>query len=206
MIETALFDIGNVLLRWAPSEVIANHGFDVARTLPMTFGGPTWLALDRGDLTESEAVTIFARDVGCTTEAMTHLVEAAKEAMAPLEEGLALLDSFKREGRRLIALSNMSRETFAFIREKFAFFDVFDAFVVSGHIQLMKPEPEIYRYAIETHRLDPSRTLFVDDHPPNIAAAIACGLRGVVWDGSERAKEEVAILRASALSLSFSGR
>lgn len=42
-----------------------------------------------------------------------------------------------------------------------------------------KPEPEIFEQVLEENGLNPNETLFLDDHPDNIAAASAVGIQSV---------------------------
>lgn len=58
----------------------------------------------------------------------------------------------------------------------------------------MKPDPRIYRLAIERCRLEPARTAFVDDLPANVAAARAEGLHGVRFTTPERLRSDLAAL------------
>lgn len=189
-VRTFMFDLGNVLFRWAPLAVIEAHGFDGPKTLAATFSSPLWFSLDRGDLTEAEALPRFATEVGCSVAAMSALIHAARASMAPIESGVKLLEELAEDGRDLVALSNMSHETFAELRSKHAFLERFRGILISAEVRLLKPEPAIYAHAIEAFGLDPASTVFIDDHPPNVDAARAMGMGGVVWDGSSSAVEE----------------
>ena len=52
-------------------------------------------------------------------------------------------------------------------------------------MRLAKPDPEIYRLAIARNRLQPDRTLFIDDSLRNIEAAREVGLHAVHFQGAE---------------------
>ena len=55
-----------------------------------------------------------------------------------------------------------------------AFQPIFDRFrdiIVSGTEKLMKPDPAIYRLAIERFGIDPAGALFIDDVAANVAGA-----------------------------------
>lgn len=53
----------------------------------------------------------------------------------------------------------------------------FDKVYYSHELKLRKPEPDIYRYVIDDHKLNVGATLFVDDRLENIEAAAAAGLQ-----------------------------
>ena len=53
------------------------------------------------------------------------------------------------------------------------------AWSVSGTEGVAKPDPAIFVLACERFGLDPQRTVFVDDSPPNVAAAATAGLTAI---------------------------
>jgi putative hydrolase of the HAD superfamily len=58
--------------------------------------------------------------------------------------------------------------------------DLFDAVVDSCHAGVRKPDPRIYRLALDAVDVDAEAAVFLDDHPANVAAAEALGMRGIV--------------------------
>jgi putative hydrolase of the HAD superfamily len=57
---------------------------------------------------------------------------------------------------------------------------LFDAVVISGEVGMRKPEEAIFLHAAQLLGLAPAECVFVDDIAPNVAAAIACGMTGVL--------------------------
>ena len=85
-------------------------------------------------------------------------------------------EKFVREcvkaGHKVYILSNWDAESFALIKEKYSdFFDLFSGFIVSGECGMIKPNPLIYTYLLETYSLDPADCLFFDDQTINVQAA-----------------------------------
>lgn len=84
-----------------------------------------------------------------------------------------------------------------------------DVALSTGAVGTFKPAPAAYRYAIDTLRIDPARTLFVAAHPWDLRAAAEHGFRTayVARPGAERPREddafdlEVADLTALAEAL-----
>ena len=50
-------------------------------------------------------------------------------------------------------------------------FDRFRDVVVSGAEKLVKPDPAIYRLALDRFGLEAARTVFIDDNAANVAGA-----------------------------------
>ncbi|GAA1966015.1 HAD-IA family hydrolase [Nocardioides panacihumi] len=58
--------------------------------------------------------------------------------------------------------------------------EAFDGIVISGEVGLRKPQPEIYRLALQRLGVAPEQAVFVDDAEPNLVGARAVGLRTVL--------------------------
>lgn len=80
----------------------------------------------------------------------------------------------------LYAITNFSGEFFARFREQeAALFDRFRDIVVSGDERVMKPDPAIYRLALDRFELEAARTVFVDDNAANVAGAEVAGIPAI---------------------------
>jgi putative hydrolase of the HAD superfamily len=60
---------------------------------------------------------------------------------------------------------------------------LFDAVMLSAAVGLAKPDPAIYRLAVQWLGTEPETTVFVDDYAPNVAAASEQGLHGLHFTG-----------------------
>ena len=58
--------------------------------------------------------------------------------------------------------------------------ELFDVVVDSSEVGVRKPDPAIYLLTCEQLGVTPEVSVFVDDHPGNVAAAEALGMAGVV--------------------------
>ncbi|WP_223167021.1 HAD family hydrolase [Nonomuraea sp. SYSU D8015] len=57
--------------------------------------------------------------------------------------------------------------------------DVFDAVVISGEVGMRKPEPRIFRHALDQVGLPGEECVFIDDIEANIVAARTLGMTGI---------------------------
>jgi 2-haloacid dehalogenase len=181
--NTVLFDLGGVLIDWNPRHLYRPHfGADEAaledfltRVCP-----PEWNAqLDAG---RPFADGVAERQALFPEHAeLIALWQTDWERMlgGAIPQTVALLAELRQRKRRLVALTNWSAETFPVSRARFDFLDWFEDIVVSGEVGLIKPDPRIFDLAIERNRLDPQRTLFVDDNLANVEAARDVGLHAV---------------------------
>ena len=82
----------------------------------------------------------------------------------------------RRAGMPLYALTNWNAQTWELGLAEFPFLgEVFDGIVVSGCEGVAKPDPRIFEILSSRYDLTPATTVFIDDSPKNIAAAIALG-------------------------------
>ncbi len=183
-VRNVIFDFGGVLVRWKPQEIIEGFYQDEAlraRVSEGIFRHPDWIEVDRGTLQEEAAVRRFAERTGRPREEIAALVQRVKESLTPIPESIALARDLSRRGVPLFGLSNVSAETFAFLRARYDFWSVFTGIVISAEVKWVKPEPEIFEHLCRLHGLAPPETVFIDDHPPNIAAASRMGFRTILF-------------------------
>ena len=91
---------------------------------------------------------------------------------------LELVERLGDAGVPLFAITNFGHEFWEGFRPTQPVFDRFRGIIVSGTEKLMKPDPAIYRLAIERFGIDPAGALFIDDVAHNIAGAESVGIAG----------------------------
>lgn len=86
-----------------------------------------------------------------------------------------------RKQHRLALVSNDIARWNTIVREHNGLDGLFDAVIVSGEVRLRKPQPEIYRLALQKLDLPASACLLVDDRETNLAAARELGITTVLY-------------------------
>jgi putative hydrolase of the HAD superfamily len=181
--RNVIFDLGGVVLEWNPDAILEGYYTDPKERATMKaalFKHPDWLQMDRGTLSESEALTRLQQRTGRAVTELSGLFDAIRSSLRPKADTVALLKSLARRDVPLYCLSNMPASTFAYLREQHAFWNIFKGIVISGEIKMAKPEREIFEYLLRRYALVAADTVFVDDHAPNIQAAQTLGLH-TVW-------------------------
>lgn len=185
-IDAVVFDVGQVLLRFVPQELlqrIVPDRPDLHEALrTRVFLSPYWVMMDRGSISMEEVIA------GMTSAAPQELIPYIHRIMEKwidleeIDEGLRALRACKAHGKKLYVLSNYSREPFAHAFATHDFFQLFDDLFISSHHQLIKPDPAIYAKAQALFDLTPERTLFIDDNPANIEACLRAGWQGLCYN------------------------
>jgi 2-haloacid dehalogenase len=196
-VHAALFDLGKVLLDWDPRYYYREFFDDEAalEDFVQRVVAPDWIL-------EMDAGKPVARAVA--ERSRLYPEHAALIARWPsgwpvmlrgeIAGSVAVLAALRARGLRLYALTNFSTETFPVARRRHRFLDWFEDIVVSGEHGLVKPDPRIYRLAIDRCRLEPSRTVFIDDSPANVAAGRAAGMHALHFTAPERLRADLVAL------------
>lgn len=112
--------------------------------------------------------------------------------------GLEVLKQVSATGKYYLAsLNNESLELNEHRIRHFELRDHFDAFFSSCYLNTMKPNPEIYRAALNISHRKPEECVFIDDRAQNVEAARRCGLNAIVYSDPEQLRAELAKLNVS---------
>jgi putative hydrolase of the HAD superfamily len=103
---------------------------------------------------------------------------------------LPCLARLRQAGLRLAIVSNCSREAGSVV-SVLGLAPYVDITVLSCEVGLAKPDPAIYRLALERLDATPRRAVLVDDVPTNLDAAHALGLRTVLIVRNSQPAENV---------------
>lgn len=184
-IETVVFDVGNVLLSFQPQHLLEQlipERPDLHEELTVrVFKSPYWCMRDRESASVDEVVAAMSKTAP-ELEPFIRRIMLNWRDLTAIPEGVEALKTCKEHGKRLYALTNYANKEFAYACRKHDFFSLFDDYVVSGRLHMVKPAMDIYSYLIKRFGLDPARTLFIDDSPANIEAALESGWQGLCYN------------------------
>ena len=97
---------------------------------------------------------------------------------------------------KLIALSNVNSSHWDFILKKnWDFLNYFHELILSHEIHLIKPDPEIFKYAIRKAGCKPQQIVFIDDGLNNIRSAKQLGIFGIKYTNLDELIEELKKLK-----------
>ncbi len=183
MIRNIVFDMGNVLVIYDPVRVCRVYAQDeeeiewIRREL---FGSEEWILLDKGAVTEEEAMERVRRRLPnerlraladrCMQEWHIHNIEPRPG----MEE---LVRDLKGMGLGIYLCSNASRRLRVY-EGRLPGNRYFDGTIVSAEEGVLKPDAAIYKRLFEKYSLCPEECFFIDDLPANIEGGRACGMDG----------------------------
>lgn len=196
--DTILFDLGAVLIDWDPRYLYRAHfpGDEAAMEHFLAEIVPTeWnRSIDAGK-TFNEAVAERIKLHPTHADLIRLWRDGWPTMLADaIPESVAILDELRERRYRLYALTNWSAETFPIARERFEFLKWFEDIVVSGEVKLAKPDPRIFELAIARCRLQPGRTVFIDDSMHNVEAGRQAGLHALHFRNPGQLRQDLAQL------------
>ncbi|MFA6354368.1 MAG: HAD family phosphatase [Candidatus Paceibacterota bacterium] len=106
------------------------------------------------------------------------------------QEVLNLVDELKKSGYKIGLLSNNTIEAADQMRA-YGLDKHFDAFVVSGEIGFMKPDPQAFRVFFEKLGFLPSESIFIDDTAKNLLRAKEIGFHPILFTDCKNLVEEL---------------
>ncbi len=191
MIRTIVFDMGRVLIHWSGDMLMEKYSLpeeDLAILNRVVFGSIQWVQLDRGTITEEQALEVFYPKLP------KHLHEIAKELVCfwwkqpfrPIAGIAELIRELKTRGYGIYVLSNAGLP----LRQywpRLPGAEYFDGVMVSSEEKLLKPQSEIFRTFLARFDQNAEECVFIDDIPANAEGAVCCGMQAIVFRGDVQA-------------------
>ena len=170
--NTVVFDLGGVLVDWDPRhllhKVMPGREAEAESLLADVLNHAWNLERDRGD-SWAEAMARAKAEYPQWADIFDVYTERwAETLVGSHEDTVAILRELKARGTPLYALSNWSREMFPHAEEKYDWLELFDGIVVSGRVEMVKPERDIFDYLLTTYDILASDLIFIYDHEPNV--------------------------------------
>ena len=182
LIDHVVFDIGDVLVKFDGESTLARfypgETALIARTIQKATSSPFWHIFDYGCISEEACAKVMAGNETELIEPIFRLLHYWPDDRHIIQEGADAVRICKSHGKKLYVLSNYPERHFLRNVEEYDFFSLFDGYVVSALEHQMKPDKDIYNTLTSRYQLKPERTLFIDDSPANIAAALLLDWQG----------------------------
>lgn len=177
--ENVIFDMGGVLIKWTPDEVLDNAEVkdeEDRRILKReVFFSQEWAMMDWGVLDEEEAERIFSSRLPSRLRSYLHSILYWDERIGFMEGMDQVLSYLSSQGKGIYLLSNASHRLNEYF-SSFPFSHYFKDTVVSADYNRVKPEAELFRLALAKFGIDAKDTLFVDDAPQNVVGGRMIGM------------------------------
>ena len=175
--QAVIFDIGNVLIEWQPERFYDRViGEEKRRAMfaEIDLHGMNDVVDKGGHFTETIYGTAEANPEWRDEVRLWHdrWLEMATPA---IDHSVRLLRALRAKGVPVFSLTNFGIQSFDLASRHYPFLTEFDRAYVSGHMQVIKPDPRIYEMVEVDCDIAPEALLFADDRVDNIDMARARG-------------------------------
>ncbi len=190
-IKAIIFDMGNVLIQY--NAVKAARRFSKACGVPLWklwrhfFVSPTEKAYTRGEIS-SYAFYRHAKRVLRLPVSYKTFCRYWNDIFWENHDMELLLIRLKRR-YPLYLISNTNPLHFDHIRSKFKILRHFTKTFPSHELGCRKPEPEIYKKALQHIKLRADQTVFIDDMPRFVEGAKKIGMHAICFKNKKQAAE-----------------
>lgn len=181
-LKAVIFDFGGVLLRTHDRALRTRWddrlGFPPGHFEDFIFNSPAGQAAQLGRATWDDVWAVAGREFGLP---LAELARARADFFAGdrLDADLAAYIRRLKQHYTIGLLSNTWHRDGRTLLQEHNLLDAFDAWVTSAEIGVMKPDPQIYRVALERVQAKAVEAVFVDDFVQNVVAARELGLQAV---------------------------
>ncbi len=195
MINTIIFDLGNVLINWEPkllynkifgSEEKTNHFLENICTLTWNEEQDAGRSLEAGTKALIEEFPQHKTEIKAYYDRWEEMLDDA------IEGSVEIFRQLKASGKyKIYALTNWSSELFPIALRNFGFLNWFDGIVVSGDEGIRKPHPDFFQILFDRYTVKPEDTVFIDDNLRNIEAARELGIQSIRFTSAEELEKEL---------------
>lgn len=192
--RAVIWDFGSVLVYMeddAPRLALAARlGVPLERLDALVFDSESARRAAVGELTIGQHWQAVAQALGISQAELPAVINQFWSADALNTDVVAYIQSL-RPRCKVGLLSNAWDNLRQTLEQRFGVAHLFDEIIVSAEERLVKPDPRIYRVALQRLGVPPAAAIFVDDLLENVLAARAVGMAGVHFQNAAQAIAEV---------------
>ena len=193
MINTVVFDIGNVLAHFGWKEYLQSCGYEdeiFQRISKATVLNKLWFEWDRGLQEREKLIELCCQQDPGVEIQIREFFGNIHKFIIEYDYSEDFVKQLKENGYKVYILSNYSKASYEHDSKSFKFIKHIDGAIISYRINHVKPEPEIYKALIDTYQINPEEAVFLDDLQPNLEGAKAFGFQTVLMQSYDQARED----------------
>ena len=175
-----LFDLGGVFFDWNPryffKDIFLNSA-DLEYFLSSVCNDEWNIQQDAGRTIKDAEEELIPKFPKYKEQIKLYYPNHRRMIKEVFSESIDILSELKERNYSSYVLSNWSAETFVGMTDDYPFLKHFDGLLISGEVQLVKPNPRIYELAMRRFNLELKETVFIDDRLENVQAAKKLGFK-----------------------------
>jgi putative hydrolase of the HAD superfamily len=200
VINTIIFDIGNVLARFCWKEMFESFGLQgeaFERVADATVRNDAWNEFDKGLMSTEEIIDVFSEVAPEYRNYIEKIFEDPTLMIAQFDYAKDWIKELKDRGYRVFILSNWSEPTYhACLDNELDFLPLVDGAVFSFQEHVIKPNKKIFEIICERYDINPNAAVFLDDNEANVISSREFGLHTIHFKNYEQGRAELEELLA----------
>ncbi len=194
VIKAIIFDLGGVLLRTrdfsARDHLAERLGMGRLELEELIFSGDSGDRAQRGEITAAQHWENLRHKLNCSEAQFNALLEDFYSE-DELDQYLVDYVNLLHGSYKTALLSNALDDLRQAIAEKWHFEKAFDYMIISAEVKMVKPEPGIFRLALDKLRVNARQAIFVDDMRRNVEAAGRLGLNAIQFQSPQQVRLDI---------------
>ncbi|CRG84334.1 hypothetical protein PISL3812_01631 [Talaromyces islandicus] len=184
MSRTILVDLGSVFMHPQLEYKLPTPKSSVS--LRRIMSTSVWMNYETGLISEKECFSQLAEEYNFQESDLAAMIQNFRETITWDQAAASIFKEIKRNGTRIFLVSNISKEDYAALQNRWddEFWSIFDGVFTSSTLRVRKPSLRFYRQVLRATRAVPHHTFVVDDRPENVLSALSVGMKGT-FDVSE---------------------
>ena len=195
MINTVVFDIGNVLVDFRWQGLFEDLGFTgdkFERIADATVRSQWWNEFDKGEMSLEEILAEFIKNAPEYEFEIRSIFENMDNLLRGRDYAEGWILELQKRGYKVYILSNMSKPAHEVHGDGcMRFLKRVDGAILSYQEKMIKPDRCIYELLCEKFQIKPETAVFLDDNAANVQGARDFGLNAIHFKTYEQAKEEL---------------
>lgn len=197
-LRAIIFDIGRVLIRVDIASAMSGLADGVSLSPEEVWSAlqkdPRWKDWQEGRMSPQDWHLHVSRRLGSKLS-FDQFVEVWNRALdpTPIVEDAFLAKLAKKY--RLALLSNTDSLHVAHMEKTYGFFELFPARIYSCRVGASKPNPIIYKEALQACKVRAHEAVYVDDIPAYAQAATQLGMHGIAFQSPEQLHSDLRALK-----------
>lgn len=143
---------------------------------------------DRGEWTFDEIVQHLSEDMKLDAAFIRHELFSIPK---PHQQYIDLLKEEKKQGKKIVLVSNASDTLPNVLMKRFGIADLFDYAYISYQHKVTKPDPKVFALVLDAIQEKGEDCLFVDDHEENLLPAKAFQIETVLYQDTSETLEVI---------------
>ena len=176
-----IFDLGDVFFTWSADTTTTIP----AKVMRRILSSAIWFEYECGRIDQEVCYQQVALEFSVSAAEVAEAFSQARNSLQPNIAMVSYIHELQRKSRgeiEVYAMSNISKEDFAFLSTKMADLSVFHRIFTSGHAGMRKPDLRFYTHVLEEIKLAAQEAVFVDDKMENVLAARSLGINSIVFE------------------------